>query len=287
MGTLDNGTEEGRSRQRRMGIITANSVHMTCMHRYFFLSESVVNVMTRSISAFSIRIHCTANKIPFLLLARRRASFLPAVFCRKMAYSPPDPSTCVLDAFRLSIAERVSAALPPLTVDQVYSGVDYGKKGVDFTIALPRFKLGKVEDVAAKVVAQVGFFSLKGLLISFFLVVPTRRLHRIDHSRQGLLALSMQNYDCYSRCPDTGPRPHARGTVPLLRQQHLGKREKSYNRVFLAQHRKVLPCRPLAKYHHRRFSRKLVQGMRMGGRIYELSRRLGNAGAMHFSFLGC
>ncbi|KAJ7301371.1 hypothetical protein DFH08DRAFT_907012, partial [Mycena albidolilacea] len=35
-----------------------------------------------------------------------------------------------------------------------YSGVDYGKKGADFTIALPRFKLGKVEDVAAKVVAQ-------------------------------------------------------------------------------------------------------------------------------------
>ncbi|KAF7375078.1 Arginyl-tRNA synthetase [Mycena sanguinolenta] len=71
-----------------------------------------------------------------------------------MAYSPPDPSTCALDAFRYSIAERVAAALPPLTVDQVYSGVDYGKKGVDFTIALPRFKLGKVDDVAAKVVAQ-------------------------------------------------------------------------------------------------------------------------------------
>ncbi|KAJ7844366.1 hypothetical protein B0H14DRAFT_995491 [Mycena olivaceomarginata] len=71
-----------------------------------------------------------------------------------MAQSPPDPSTCALDAFRYKIAERVAAALPPLTVDQVYSGVDYGKKGVDFTIALPRFKLGKVEDVAAKVVAQ-------------------------------------------------------------------------------------------------------------------------------------
>lgn len=74
-----------------------------------------------------------------------------------MAYSPPDPSTCVLDAFRTSIAERVAAALPALTVDQVYSGVDYGKKGADFTIALPRFKLGKVEDVAAKVLAQVSF----------------------------------------------------------------------------------------------------------------------------------
>ncbi|KAJ7677323.1 hypothetical protein B0H17DRAFT_1079373 [Mycena rosella] len=71
-----------------------------------------------------------------------------------MAYSSPDPSTSVLDVFRTSIAERVAAALPPLTVEQVYAGVDYGKKGADFTIALPRFKLGKVDEVAAKVVAQ-------------------------------------------------------------------------------------------------------------------------------------
>ncbi|KAJ7510267.1 hypothetical protein B0H11DRAFT_1958227 [Mycena galericulata] len=71
-----------------------------------------------------------------------------------MANSSPDPSTCVLDAFRSSIAERVAAALPPLTVEQAYSGVDYGKKGADFTIALPRFKLGKPEDVGAKVIAQ-------------------------------------------------------------------------------------------------------------------------------------
>ncbi|KAJ7074413.1 hypothetical protein C8F01DRAFT_971367 [Mycena amicta] len=70
-----------------------------------------------------------------------------------MAYSP-DPSTCVLDAFRTSIAERVAASLSPLTVEEVYSGVDYGKKGADFTIALPRFKLGKPDDLAAKVLAQ-------------------------------------------------------------------------------------------------------------------------------------
>ncbi|KAJ7650572.1 hypothetical protein FB45DRAFT_888154 [Roridomyces roridus] len=81
--------------------------------------------------------------------------FRPLFFRRnRMAFTSPDPSTCVLDAFRNSIAQRVAAALPPLTVDQVYSGVDYGKKGVDFTIALPRFKLGKPEEVAAKVIAQ-------------------------------------------------------------------------------------------------------------------------------------
>ena len=51
------------------------------------------------------------------------------------------PSRAVLDSFKVAIAKRVADALPPLTVEQVYQGVDYGKKGVDFTIAIPRFRL--------------------------------------------------------------------------------------------------------------------------------------------------
>jgi arginyl-tRNA synthetase len=67
-----------------------------------------------------------------------------------------DPSSCILDSFRTAIAKRVSEALPPLTLEQAYSGVDYGKKGVDFTVALPRFRLpGKVDDLANKVVNKV------------------------------------------------------------------------------------------------------------------------------------
>ena len=67
-----------------------------------------------------------------------------------------DPSRAVLDAFKVSIAKRVADALPPLTVEQVYQGVDYGKKGVDFTIALPRFRLpGKVDVLAKTVIDQV------------------------------------------------------------------------------------------------------------------------------------
>ncbi|PCH35182.1 arginyl-tRNA synthetase [Wolfiporia cocos MD-104 SS10] len=66
-----------------------------------------------------------------------------------------DPERCVLDAFRAAIAQRVADALPPLTTEQVYQGVDYGKKGVDFTIALPRFRLpGKVDELAAKVLGK-------------------------------------------------------------------------------------------------------------------------------------
>ena len=62
----------------------------------------------------------------------------------------------MLDGFKVSIAKRVANALPPLTVEQVYQGVDYGKKGVDFTIVLPHSRLpGKVDVLAKTVVDQV------------------------------------------------------------------------------------------------------------------------------------
>lgn len=63
-----------------------------------------------------------------------------------------DPTRAVLDSFKIAIAKRVAEALPPLTLEQVYQGVDYGKKGVDFTIALPRFRLPAKVDVLAKTV---------------------------------------------------------------------------------------------------------------------------------------
>ncbi|KAH9848770.1 arginyl-tRNA synthetase [Lenzites betulinus] len=66
-----------------------------------------------------------------------------------------DPTRCVLDSFRVAIAKVVAGALEPLTVEQVYQGVDYGKKGEDFTVALPRFKLkGKVDELAKTVIEK-------------------------------------------------------------------------------------------------------------------------------------
>ena len=57
--------------------------------------------------------------------------------------SGTDLSRAVLDSSKVVIAKRVADALPHLTVEQVYQGVrvDYGKKGVDFMIALPRLRL--------------------------------------------------------------------------------------------------------------------------------------------------
>ena len=69
--------------------------------------------------------------------------------------SDTEPSRAVLDSFKTAIAKRLSDALP-LTLEQAFSGVDYGKKGEDFTVALPRFRLpGKVADLAAKVIESV------------------------------------------------------------------------------------------------------------------------------------
>ncbi|KAF5340334.1 hypothetical protein D9611_007945 [Ephemerocybe angulata] len=63
-----------------------------------------------------------------------------------------DPSACVLDSFRIAIAQLLSDALG-LDLEKAYNGVDYGKKGEDFTVALPRFRLpGKVNEVAQKVI---------------------------------------------------------------------------------------------------------------------------------------
>ena len=70
--------------------------------------------------------------------------------------SGTDPTRCVLDSFRIAIAKTVADGLDSLTVEQVYQGVDYGKKGEDFTVALPRFRLpGKVDELAKKVLDKV------------------------------------------------------------------------------------------------------------------------------------
>lgn len=65
-----------------------------------------------------------------------------------------DPSKCTMDAFRIAIAQKLVAALPELSLEQAFGGVDYGKKGEDFTVALPRFRLKEKVDVLAKKVVD-------------------------------------------------------------------------------------------------------------------------------------
>lgn len=62
-----------------------------------------------------------------------------------------EPERCILDAFRLAIAQKLHQVFPNVTVEQAYGGVDYSKKDSDFTVAIPRFKMGgKPTDWAEK-----------------------------------------------------------------------------------------------------------------------------------------
>ncbi|KAG8811869.1 hypothetical protein FRC18_003229, partial [Serendipita sp. 400] len=72
------------------------------------------------------------------------ATSLPAV-------EGTEPDRCALDAFRIAIASKLIQVFPSITLSQAYTGVDYSKKDSDFTVALPRFKLGgKPAEHAAK-----------------------------------------------------------------------------------------------------------------------------------------
>lgn len=55
----------------------------------------------------------------------------------------------VLDSFKISIAKLLSETLP-VTLENAFASVDYGKKGEDFTVALPRLRPGMVGEIAAK-----------------------------------------------------------------------------------------------------------------------------------------
>jgi len=66
-----------------------------------------------------------------------------------------NPDRIVYDSFRTAIARRLADKLG-IDINKAYEGVDYGKKGEDFTVALPRFRLsGSVTDLAARVINDV------------------------------------------------------------------------------------------------------------------------------------
>ncbi|CAL1710474.1 unnamed protein product [Somion occarium] len=62
-----------------------------------------------------------------------------------------DPANFPLDSFKVAIAVLLSKALD-LSLDTAFSGVDFGRKGVDFTVAVPRFRLkSKIPELIEKV----------------------------------------------------------------------------------------------------------------------------------------
>lgn len=62
-----------------------------------------------------------------------------------------EPHRSVLDAFRIAIAQQITRTFPNVPIEKAYEGVDYSKKDSDFTVALPRFKMGgKPAELSAK-----------------------------------------------------------------------------------------------------------------------------------------
>ena len=103
---------------------------------------------SRSISISAQPIKESPFQIIFKRMASTSAPDLPIV-------QGTDPSKSVFDSFRIAIAKRLSESLP-LSLEQAYAGIDYGKKGEDFTVAVPRYRLpGKVDEIAAKVLEKV------------------------------------------------------------------------------------------------------------------------------------
>lgn len=59
-----------------------------------------------------------------------------------------------LDVFKVAIASQVATILD-ISIDTVFDGVDFGKKGEDFTIAVPRFRIKTPNDkLVAKIAAE-------------------------------------------------------------------------------------------------------------------------------------
>jgi arginyl-tRNA synthetase len=64
-----------------------------------------------------------------------------------------NPSRAPLDIFRTAVAVQVNRAIPELKLEKIFDGVEILKKEGDFSVAMPRFRLGgKPDDWATKVV---------------------------------------------------------------------------------------------------------------------------------------
>ncbi|KIY43023.1 arginyl-tRNA synthetase [Fistulina hepatica ATCC 64428] len=100
-----------------------------------------------------------------------------------MAIDGVDPSACILDAFRASVAQSVSEILG-IPINEAFNTVDLGKKGVDFTVAVPRFRLSaKPQELLKKIEAQfvpteyIERITVDGVFVHFH--SQTRKLNRL------------------------------------------------------------------------------------------------------------
>lgn len=93
-----------------------------------------------------------------------------------------DPVRNPLDAFRLAIAQQVVQAVPEVSLENAFEGVQSSNKTGDFTVAMPRFRLkgAKPDELAKKVTdafkpnAYIEKVEAKGGFLTYY--VPTSTL---------------------------------------------------------------------------------------------------------------
>lgn len=136
-----------------------------------------------------------------------------------------DPERYPLDAFRISVAASVHKGLPAIPLDKAYEAVDINRKGVDFSIAIPRFKLGGKPDAWAKKVEEsvsnlfrLSHSQLSSADAAFVPLVCGRRVHRIRQGGRRILDLHGENAECAPERPDHNRSPvaslaHRRGCL--------------------------------------------------------------------------
>lgn len=92
-----------------------------------------------------------------------------------------EPERIALDAFRIAIADQVARSLN-LDIAKVYEGVQYGPKGSDCNLAIPRFRLKEDAKVLAKKVADEVSSANRKSHVLLNLKILTRTSHLRQHS---------------------------------------------------------------------------------------------------------
>ncbi|EJD38411.1 arginyl-tRNA synthetase [Auricularia subglabra TFB-10046 SS5] len=120
----------------------------------------VLRVRVLRISCAHLLRRSTRSHVP-LSFARNAVGAISSSLTAKLSTAahfedlPPvpgaEPSKCFHDAVRIAIAQRISRVLP-VSIEQAYAVVDYGKKDADYSVAVPRLGLkGDPEEIAARV----------------------------------------------------------------------------------------------------------------------------------------
>ncbi len=159
----------------------ASSKVIEMFHTNMFFNENIVQYvqshdlgLSSSFSFYTYFILWT-QLFPYwivsLLASSSTMTLLPAL---------PDvgPSKAVLTIFRIYIAKLLCLWLS----EQAFAGVDYRKKGGDFMVALPWFRLpGKVEEISAKVIEGVSpLFVAQFLLLDQIFGYSSNLMNRLN-----------------------------------------------------------------------------------------------------------